>query len=62
MNDKTTLFLTPEEVRVELGISRPTLYRRLSDGSIPSVRIGPKLIRVRRSALEGLASPAEKAR
>jgi excisionase family DNA binding protein len=51
-------FLTPDEVMVELSLSRSTLYRRLNDGSIPVIRIG-KLIRVPRVSLERLAASAE---
>lgn len=33
-------FFTLDESAEKLRISRPTLYRRLNDGTIPSVKIG----------------------
>jgi excisionase family DNA binding protein len=34
-------FETPEAACVALRISRPTLHRRINDGSVKSVKIGP---------------------
>jgi len=39
------LLLTPKEVQVALGISRPQVYKMLTDGTLPSIRIG-RLIRI----------------
>jgi excisionase family DNA binding protein len=57
MSDEQKLFLSPDEAREVLGIGRATMYRRLSDGSVPSVKIG-KLIRVPTAALTQLADRA----
>ena len=51
------LFLSPDEAREVLGIGRATMYRRISDGSVPSIKIG-KLIRVPAAALAQLADLA----
>ncbi|MGD0724362.1 MAG: helix-turn-helix domain-containing protein [Spirochaetia bacterium] len=51
MNDPKRLFVTPRQVREALNIGRATLYRRLKDGTIPSVRIG-RLLRIPLAALE----------
>ncbi len=51
----TSSILTPEQVQQHLQISRATLYRYLKVGIIPSFRLG-KLIRVRASSIEALAS------
>lgn len=48
------LLFAPEEVQLELGIGRSTMYRLLATGTIPSVRLG-KLIRIRRAELEKIA-------
>ena len=48
-------FVTVDEALKYLGVlSRSTLYRRVADGSIPSVRLGGRLL-VKRRELEALA-------
>jgi excisionase family DNA binding protein len=32
--------LSPAEVALRLGVSKITVYRRISDGSLPAVRLG----------------------
>jgi excisionase family DNA binding protein len=44
------LLLRPEEVARALSISRSAVYRLISDGQIPSVRVG-KSVRVPRVAI-----------
>jgi excisionase family DNA binding protein len=34
------LFLTPKEVEKTLGVSTSTVYRRIKDGTIPTVPFG----------------------
>jgi excisionase family DNA binding protein len=46
--------LTQAQVCALLNISLPTLYRRMKDGSIPTVRIGKSLVRIPRVAVEEL--------
>ncbi len=48
---KTESLLTPEEVQHYLGIGRTSTYLLLSQGTIPSVRVG-RLRRIRPSDLE----------
>ncbi len=37
-----TRLLTVPEVAERLRVSRPTVYRRIAEGSIPAVRIGER--------------------
>jgi excisionase family DNA binding protein len=48
-------FLTVEQARIELQLSRAGIYRRLADGTIKCFRIG-KLIRIPRVSIEKMAS------
>ena len=45
---------TLQETACALGISMPTVRRRVADGSIKVVRIGPRVIRVSASELARL--------
>ena len=38
--------LTVEEVGNLLGVSRSTVYRRIKDGTLPSIRLGARSTRV----------------
>ena len=40
--EKSTI--SPDELAVELGIGRVLVYRKLADGSIPSIRLGKRFI------------------
>jgi excisionase family DNA binding protein len=51
--------LTAREVQELLRLSRSTVYARISDGTIPSVRIGGRIL-IPRAALERLLSGAER--
>lgn len=42
MTEVERLLYTPEEAALALGISRSTLYLFLSDGRLPSVRVGTR--------------------
>lgn len=44
-------WLTPAEIATDLRVSKMTIYRLLSTGELPSVRIG-RSFRVARSALD----------
>ena len=46
------LFLKVPEVAERLRIGRNRVYEMVTAGEIPSVRIGPKLIRIPREAFE----------
>ena len=49
--------LTVPEVAAMLGIQRERAYNMVRDGEIPAIRLSPRRIRVRKSALnEWLAS------
>jgi excisionase family DNA binding protein len=39
------------------GVSERTLRRRISEGLLPAVRVGPRSIRVRAEDVEALAVP-----
>lgn len=45
-------FLTVAEVCKLLKISKPTLYVRMADGSIPFIRLGSRLLFVREDVLK----------
>lgn len=49
-------YLSLNEVAARLGVSVKTARRRVSDGTLPAVRIG-RLIRVPASALESVGRP-----
>jgi len=55
-----TLVYSPQEVMRLLGLSRSAVYDRIADGTIPSVRIGGRLL-VPRKSLERLLAEADKA-
>ena len=44
-----------QQLARELGVSVKTVRRRIADGTIRAYRIGPRLIRVERDSLAGLA-------
>ncbi len=52
-------FLTVKEAAALLGVSTRTVYGWIRDGRIPSVRFGPKLLRVPRDQLFALGQPDE---
>lgn len=54
-------FISRQEARSQLGISLPTLERRLEDGTIPHVRIGRRIL-IPAEALENLKDKAYQAR
>ncbi len=45
------LLLSVAEVAAELGCGRDTVYALLSSGALPSVRLGGRLRRIRRTDL-----------
>jgi len=51
--------LTPEEVRETLRISRPTLYRWCSDGTLPALRLPRGTLRFRREDIERVMRPMD---
>lgn len=50
-------YMSLKEGAAFLGMSEMTLRRRVSDGTLRAVRIGPRAIRVRADDLESLARP-----
>lgn len=40
---------SPKEVSEKLGVCRKTVLRRIKDGSIPSIKIGTRDIRIKES-------------
>ena len=55
-----TLVYSPLDVMKLLGLSRSAVYDHIADGTIPSVRIGGRLL-VPRKSLERLLAEADKA-
>ena len=55
--DQDGPFLTVKEAAALLGVSTRTMYGWIRDGRIPSVRFGPKLLRVPRDRLLALGDP-----
>lgn len=49
--------LTLREAADWYGVSERTLRRRISEGRLPAVRLGPRSIRVRAEDVEALAVP-----
>lgn len=47
-------FLTVEETCKMLKISKPTLYVRMDDGSIPFIRLGSRLLFVKEDVLKAI--------
>jgi excisionase family DNA binding protein len=52
MTTDATPLLTVRQVAEELQIGKTTTFRLLASGAIPSIRIGGKLLRVRRADLD----------
>lgn len=50
------MLLSVAEVAAELGCGRDTVYTLLSDGALPSVRLGGRLRRIRRDDLEAFVA------
>jgi excisionase family DNA binding protein len=44
MTDVESLTVNVETAGRMLGISRPTAYERVNDGSIPSIRLGKRIL------------------
>jgi excisionase family DNA binding protein len=55
----TPEFLSPSEVARRLGLSRSTIYRHISRGDLPALRLGQDgtSLRVRADALEAWLTP-----
>lgn len=49
--------LTQEQARTFLNVSQPTFRRMIARGDIPAIRIGQRLIRIRKSDLENILKP-----
>ena len=48
---------TLAEAAERIGVSENTLRRRIADGSLPAVRVGPRLIRIDRRDTDALLRP-----
>lgn len=46
-----------QEAAVLTGVSEMTIRRRIADKSLPAVRFGPKLLRIKVADLEALGRP-----
>jgi excisionase family DNA binding protein len=49
-----------QQVADHLAVSTKTVRRYIADGRLKAVRLGPRLIRVERSSVEGLMRPIGK--
>lgn len=47
------LLLTLKEAAAQLQVSDDTVRRRIADGTLPAVRLGPRTLRISVAALEG---------
>ena len=54
-------WLSVEETAQYMGISRKFAYRLVQTGEIPSIRLGGKLLRIKRSDLDAMADRQESA-
>jgi excisionase family DNA binding protein len=45
-SDTSVVWLPPAEAARVVGVSRPTVFRYMRDGLIPTIRIGPRVRRV----------------
>ncbi len=52
-------FLTVSETCAELRVSKPTVFRLLREGTLPSVLLGSRTRRIPRSAVEELVKRAK---
>ena len=53
----TAARLSLQEAADELGVSTRTVRRYIASGQLPAVRVGARLLRVRRDHVEALARP-----
>lgn len=56
-NQQTDETMKLTDAAEALGVSDRTIRRRMADGSLPAFRVGPRLLRVRRSDVEALLVP-----
>jgi excisionase family DNA binding protein len=54
----TTALLRPSEAARELRVGRSTVYQMLRDGRLPAVRLGRRIVRIPRHAIEEIAARA----
>lgn len=57
LNARRKRHLTLHEAAEWYGVSERTLRRRISEGKLAAVRVGPRSIRVRAEDVEALAVP-----
>lgn len=50
-------WLSQQQIAAEFGISDRTVRRMISDGRIPAHRLGPRLVRIRRSDVLRAVTP-----
>lgn len=50
-------YVTIAQAAERLGVSRDTIRRRIADGTVPAVRVGPRSIRIAVEDLAALARP-----
>jgi len=49
-------YLTAEEAAVYLQVGRSTIYELISSGEVPSVRLGKRIVRIKKTDLDNLVS------
>jgi excisionase family DNA binding protein len=54
--------LTIDEAADRVGVSPVTIRRRIDAGDVDAVRVGPKLVKLRESAVDSLVQKYEKIR
>ncbi len=57
MQESSRLFLSRTEARIRIGVSLPTLERRIKDGTIPHIKLGSRVL-IPLAALDRLVESA----
>lgn len=54
----TPEYVSPHEAAEYYGVSSRTILRMVASGRLPAVRLGPRIIRIRRNDLESIGASA----
>lgn len=62
MDTRSEPLISIDEAADRLGVSTKTVRRRISDGTLKAVRIGPRIIRIDAASLASVGRPLTVAR